>query len=371
MSFIGDQINLWFPFGRVPLPFFGRDYDVEVTSFAGFAEGTYDVTDRFRVIAGARYTKDDKDLLIDARAGGTPGFAIRPSDPPNYDCSTLAPLGVPCSLDHSKFTPKLGLQFDTSDDGMVYLSYSRGWKSGGWSARTNSPSEFVVFAPETVDSYELGVKTTVLDGRARVNYTAYRYNYKDFFSTATGTSGNFIVFTSDAVFRGLEVESTIRATDRLDLFAAVGLARGEYKDRDPAVFGTSIGEEPQRLPRFSFKGGGTYVRPVSGSMNLRLSADYQALENHYTNLQNSELAQSGNVEIWNASAGLEFNDGKYTVNVACRNCLDDEYISQSLDFAGLPPSATDNRGAVNNGLNFLVVYPGQPRTWALTFKADF
>ncbi len=370
-SFIGDQINLWFPFGRVPLPFFGRNYDVDVKSYAAFAEATYSITPRFRVIAGGRYTKDDKDLVIDARVGGTPGFAIGANDPRNYDCATLRGLGVPCTLDFSKFTPKLGLQFDTSDNSMVYLNYSKGWKSGGWSARTNNPREFVVFDPETVNSYELGVKTTVFDGRARLNYTAYRYDYEDFFSTATGTAGNFIVFTSDAVFQGVEFEGTARASDHLDLFTAIGIAGGKYKDRDPLVFGTSIGSEPQRVPRVSLKAGGTYLRPIRGDSQLRISADYQFLEDHYTNLQNSELARSSNVEVWNASAGLQFGDGKYDVSLSCRNCFDNEYISQSLDFSGLPPDATNNRNAVNNGLNFLVVYPGAPRSWALTFKAKF
>jgi iron complex outermembrane recepter protein len=229
----------------------------------------------------------------------------------------------------------------------------------------------VVFEPESVKSYELGVKTTLLDGRARINYTAYRYDYSDFFSTATGVGGNFIVFTSDAVFRGLEIEGTVRATDRLDLFANFGLARGEYEDLDPLVFGTSIGEEPQRIPGLSLKAGGTYKRPFIGGSELRLSADYLFLEDHYTNLQNSELARSGNVEVWNASVGVSFNDDQYNVSLACRNCFDNSYISKSLDFSGFAPEAERRTNPAFNGLNFLMIYPGEPRSWGLTFKARF
>lgn len=76
-SFIGDEINLWFPGDtRVPLPFFGRNYDMDVTSYAAFAEGQYAITDKLSLIAGGRYTKDDKDLVIDARVGGTPGTSM-------------------------------------------------------------------------------------------------------------------------------------------------------------------------------------------------------------------------------------------------------------------------------------------------------
>jgi iron complex outermembrane receptor protein len=370
-SFIGDEINLWFPGNtRVPLPYFGRNYDMDVTSYAVFAEAEYDITDQLKIIAGARYTKDDKELTIDARVAGTPGFALNGA--PNYNNATLNGLGVPTELDYDKFTPKFGLQYTFSPDVNAYLTYSKGWKSGGWSARTNNPEEFVVFDPETVDSYELGVKTTLGDGRARLNYTAFYYDYQDFFSTATGTAGNFIVFTSDAEFYGLEFEATGRVTESLDLFAAMGWQQGKYKDLNPSVFGTSIGEDPQRMPEWTLKLGGTQTWSV-GAGEMRLSADYQFMEDHFTNLQNSELARSGDVKVLNASLGYEFADPRYSLALACRNCLDHEYISQSLDFSGIDPRQTAlNPAAPNyNGLSFLTVYAGPPREWSLTFKAKF
>ena len=370
-SFIGDEINLWFPGNtRVPLPYFGRNYDMDVTSYAVFAEGEYALTDSLKLIAGGRYTKDDKDLTMDARVAGTPGFTL--SGAPNYDNATLNGLGVPTKLDFGKFTPKIGLQYEFSPDVNAYLTYSKGWKSGGWSARTNDPAEFVVFDPETVNSYEFGVKTTVADGRARLNYTAFYYDYKDFFSTATGTAGNFIVFTSDAEFYGLEFEATGRVTETFDLFAAAGWEQGSYKDLNPLVFGTSIGKEPQRMPEWTLKVGGTQTWSMGGG-ELRLSADYQFMDDHFTNLQNSELARSGDVKVLNASRGYEFADSRYSIALSCRNCLDHEYISQSLDFSGIDPrkTALDPAAPNYNGLSFLTVYAGPPREWALTFRAKF
>jgi iron complex outermembrane receptor protein len=374
-SFIGDEIVLWFPGDvRVPLPFFGRNYDVDVTSYAAFAEAEFAVTDRIRLIAGGRYTKDDKELDIEARAGGTPGYSLVGGGP-NYDNATLNALGVPTDLEFSKFTPRLGVQYLFTDDVNAYLTWSRGWKSGGWSARTNNPAEFVVFEPETVDSYEFGVKTTVAEGRARLNYTVFYYDYTDFFSTATGTAGNFIVFTSDAEFYGAEFEATARLSSRLDAFAALGWQDGEYKDLDPLVFGTSIGEEPQRMPEWSAKVGGSYTVPLAGDASLRFTADFQFLEDHYTNLQNSELARSGDVEVFNAAVAWEFGDaGRYQATLSCRNCFDDEYISQSLDFSGIPPRSTafdPSLPGAFNGLNFLTVYAGPPREWLVGFRARF
>lgn len=372
-SFIGDQITLWFPGpARSELPFFGRNYDLDVTSYAVFAEGEFALTPELSLIAGGRFTSDDKDLTVDARAGGTPGTSMDGGFP-NYDNATLNALGVPTRLKYEKFTPKAGLQYRFSDDVNAYLTYSQGWKSGGWSARTNNPAEFVVFDPETVNSYELGLKTTIAGGRARLNYTAFYYDYEDFFSTATGTAGNFIVFTSDAEFYGLEFEATARISERFDVFAALGWEEGSYKDLDPVVFGTSIGEEPQRMPKWTAKLGGTYVRPIAGG-DLRLTADYQFLEDHYTNLQNSELARSGDINLVSASIGYEFGNGRYLASLSCRNCFDDEYVSQSLDFSGIDPRSTQFDPAAPgafNGLNFLTVYAGPPQEWYLTFKIRY
>ena len=372
-SFIGDEINLWFPGPtRVPLPFFGRNYDMDVTSYAVFADGQFALTPKLTLIAGGRYTHDKKDLTIDARVGGVPGTEMEGGFP-NYDNATLHALGTPTNLDYDKFTPKAGLQYHFTDDVNAYLTYSQGWKSGGWSARTNNPSEFVVFDPETVNSYELGLKTTVGEGRARLNYTAFYYDYKDFFSTATGQAGNFIVFTSDAEFYGAEFEGTVRVTDHLDAYATVGWEKGSYKDLNPEVFGTSIGEEPQRMPEWTAKIGGTQRWPVANG-EIRLTADYQYLEDHYTNLQNSELARSGDINLVNAALGYEFSEGRYLVSLSCRNCFDDSYISQSLDFSGINPRSTSfdpSAPGAFNGLNFLTVYSGPPQEWLVTFRAKF
>ena len=373
-SFIGDQINLWFPGPtRVPLPFFGRNYNVDVKSYAGFAELEFGLTDRLTLIGGGRFTHDDKDLTMDARVAGTVGYSLVGGFP-NYDNAKLHSLGIPTTLKYDKFTPRLGLQYHVTDNVNAYLTWSQGWKSGGWSARTNDPTQFVVFNPETNNSYELGLKTTVWDGRARLNYTGFYYDYKDFFSTATGTGGNFIVFTSDAKFYGAEFEATVRATDALDIFAAAGWEKGAYKHFNSVVFGTSIGQVPQRMPKFTSKLGGTYKWALGPDSSLRFTADYQHLDDHYTNLQNSELARSGDVNVVNASLAYEMAHGRYTVTLACRNCFDDRYISQSLDFSGIAPSQSKFDPSVPgafNGLNFLTVYTGPPREWLISGKVKF
>jgi len=364
-SFIGDQINLLLSPGadfadpsddiRLPLPFFRRYYDVDVKSYAAFAEVNYDLTDRLTLNVGGRYTKDDKSLRIEQFIGGDFGFTP-PGGIPGYNTESLRAAGIPMDIDDDDFSIKLGLQYQFTPDMLGYLTYAQGYKSGGWSARTNNPAEFVVFDPEYLDSYEAGLKTTVLDGRARLNYTVYYYDYQDFFATATGTGGNFIVSTQDAEFYGVEFEATGRLTSQVDVFAAVGWQEGKYRGVDEDVFGTSIGEEPQRLPKWTTKVGATWLKPVGAANAVRVTVDYNFLEDHFTNLQNSALGASGNVEIWNALVAYEIDDGRYTVSASCKNCFDNDYLAQSFDFAGI---------------GFVQTYPGAPREWLLSFRANF
>jgi iron complex outermembrane receptor protein len=353
-SFIGDEINLNLgPGGRLPLPFFERDYDVNTESIAIYAEGTYDFSDRMRFIAGGRFTKDDKSMTIDFKAGGTPPGFDAVGGFPAWDSDTLNALGIPTELEFEEFTPKLGIQFDINEDVTSYLTYTKGFKSGGWGARTNDPTTVAVFDPEIVNSYALGFKVSAMEGRARINAEGFFYDYEDLFNTGTGDGGNFIVASNDAEVKGIEIEATIRVSDSVDVFGYVAWSDGKYIGVDPDLEGTVVGSELQRLPEYSTKLGFSYTRPLS-SGNLRINADYSFQKDHFTNLQNTELARSGDISLLNASIGYETGDGRYGISLGCRNCVDNEYINQSLDFAGT---------------GFIVVYPGEPSTWLLTLTA--
>ena len=371
-SFIGDQITLLVGTGddfedpaddiRVPLPFFRRYYDVDVKSYAAFAEVNYDVTEKLTLILGGRYTNDEKDLGIEQWVDPNGPFGFLPPGPvagddtpatPGYDSASLEAAGVPQTIDDDDFSIKAGVQYAFSDDMQGYFTYSQGYKSGGWSARTNNPAEFVVFDPEYLDSYEVGLKTTVADGRARLNYTAYFYDYTDFFATATGQGGNFIVVNQDAEFYGLEFEATARLSETIDLFAAIGWQEGKYKN---VPEDSTIGDEPQRLPEWTGKIGLAYARPIGDNETFRFTLDYNYLEDHYTNLQNTPLGASGDVNLWNALVQLDINEGRYTVAAQCRNCFDEQYLAQSFDFAGI---------------GFIETYPGMPREWLLRFGVKF
>ncbi len=344
-SFIGDR----FFAGNL----LARDYDVDVTSYAAYFDGTYDLTDKLSLVAGGRFTRDDKALDIRAAVGVPPGFSSR-GGTRTWNSATLNALGTPTQRDFDDFTPKVGVKYAFNENLDGYLTFTQGFRAGGWAARTNNPAQVLVFEPELIDSIAIGLKAIVWDGRARINSEIFIYDYQDLFNSATDpNTGNFRVFTNDADVKGLEIEGTVRISETLDLFGFVAFSDGEYKNVDPAV-GASLGSKLQRLPETSFKLGFTNVWPLQGGASIRLNADYQYTEDHFTDPPNTELGKSGDIGLVSASVSWESADDRYSIGLSCRNCTDDEYNTATLAFAGL---------------GFVTAYPGEPRTWLLTLKA--
>ena len=218
-----------------------------------------------------------------------------------------------------------------------------------------SPTPSISLGPESCSIREWALSAAVTLPRVRpawrLNSEAFFYDYENLFNTGTGAGGNFIVATNDAEVYGLEIEATARVTDAFDVFGYIAWMDGEYQDVDPNA--TFVGGELQRLPEFSTKLGGTYNWELPAG-RIRLTADYAFQEDHFTNLQNTEVARSGDISLVNAVLGYETDDGRFGIALSCRNCADNEYVVQSLDFAGT---------------GFITLYPGEPRTWLVTLTA--
>ena len=178
-----------------------------------------------------------------------------------------------------------------------------GYRAGGWAARTNDPTQVLPFDPEVIDSLAVCFKASLLDGRARLNSEYFYCDYQDLFNSATDPdTGNFAVFTNHAKVQGLEIEGIIRISENLDIFKFFAFSDGEYKDADPAV-GASLRNKLQCLPESSFKLGFTNIWPVAGGAQIRLNADYQYTEDHFTDPPNTDLGRSGDISFLSASLG--------------------------------------------------------------------
>ncbi len=190
-------------------------------SYAAFADFNWEIFDRVRLSGGGRYTRDKKEL------------ETRFVDPANAAASFT---GAKNSKTWSKFTPKIGVDYRPNSDLMVYASWSRGYRSGGFNGRGLTPySSSLPYDPEMVDAYEVGFKSEFLNRRASLNVAAFYSDYQNIQQTSTvsvqgvAVPQTVVINAAAAKIKGIEADLTLRPVDAMTLRAAVGYTDSKFK----------------------------------------------------------------------------------------------------------------------------------------------
>ena len=354
-AFIGDYI-----FSSL---FFRKDIRIGTDAYAGFAQGSYKLSDSFSLILGGRLTHEKKFIDITTIADFTGrDFQYTPfAGIPIFDnstvCGTISPSRperpVACNLSVTRFTPRVGLEFKPDQDLLVFATWTRGFKSGGWSARVTAADEFFDFDPETLDSFELGLKSTVASGRGTVNLTGFYYDYKNIFNTGTAPNGSFGIAISDAKIYGIELETNWQLADGVRAFGNLAWQGNDLAR--PAAATIVLGDRLQRTPSWQGSVGINVDRPVSNRVNILANADYSYMGKHFVSPQNFPSTETGPVNIVNASVGVRLDD-RFDITAGCKNCFGDEYFNQALPFPAF---------------GFVTVYPNARSSWTITARARF
>ena len=190
-----------------------QDRDV----YAGFVDGTYEISPQLSLTAGLRYTSDKKsiDLLNTTQT-------LRTSIVPplnagtSLDCAGLvaAGAGTACARTDNEFTPRVVLDFKPSPRNMIYASWSKGFTAGGFNNFATVASVPIVpldVPLETITNYEIGTKNEFLDRKLRLNLTAFVSDYNNLqIRQAVNTGGVAIVPVDRARIKGVELELTAR-----------------------------------------------------------------------------------------------------------------------------------------------------------------
>lgn len=350
----------------------------DAESLAGFIDFTYDVNDKFQLGAGIRLTNEEKDYT--ARAGLPIGFIF-----PGGLASISEPLaGADFSQgaafvqrdDESWTEPtwRLTGSYRFSDDVFGYATVSRGFKSGGYNDQAGSGGfdnfPLQSYEPEFATNFEVGVKTTLADGKVRFNATAFSVNYEDFQrSTVVSVPGTAFQETrtfnaADVDATGLEVELTALLSDNLTLRANLGLLDTEYNefllDRNlDGVLEDFSGREVVRSPDVTFGLDLTYLQTLGSGSNIRWNLNYNH-EDENTYYYNDDIGSEFDTilearDIVNASVTWTDADDRYHVSVYGKNITDDRY-----------KTAAQAVGALWTFANY-----GPPDTYGVEFGARF
>jgi len=342
---------------------------VETDSFSAYADFSYDFSDRLHASIGGRWTSDQKDAFV-YRA-----FYLGATRSPLLGGTARPPLAIRTNYTASdtfeKFTPRASVSYDFSDDLTGYGSISQGFKSGGWDMRGDAalvPQTVDGYQPETVTSYELGLKGYAFDRRLSFASAIFYSDFQDMqittqqVATAPAVGIASVVDNAGAAtIYGAEFEGTAFLTDNLSLNFSVGYLKNEFDEFITLVTGTPVDisdtRQPQNSPEWSGYLGLNWSAPVfGGELVVVPSVSYRS-DYHLFDAPDPVLDQEAYTLVDLAATWTD-GSGHYQVGVYGKNLTDEEYKVGGYNFAG----ATYN--------NSIDAFYGPPRTWQvqLTYK---
>jgi len=256
-----------------------------VKSYAVFAETYWKLGANTRLTLGGRFTHETKDFHVDKPA---------PYTVPAYRCPDPTSTYEPCRNPHlsfSRFTPRVSVDHNFTPDIMMYASWSRGFRSGGWNGRPGSlPQTIGPYAPEIVDSYEAGLRTKFADNRAIFNLTVFQTDYKnkqeDQIRSNPLNPASTITFVENAGkarFRGVEVEAQFRPVPELHFFASGGYLSAKYLQfLDGNGNDLSASKRLRYAPKWNASLGGEYTLDLGGDKSLKLGSNVKYVDKYVT-----------------------------------------------------------------------------------------
>jgi iron complex outermembrane receptor protein len=335
------------PFSPVLLRNEGRQ---ETNAYAVFGQTTYDVDDLTSVTVGLRYNYEKRRLYGSDEAILQNGLFIYPVHP-----------NIEKTVDYDKLVWRLVLDRHLSDRSFGYVSYNRGFKSGGFNPNSLADKPF---DQEILDAYEIGLKTELMDGALRFNNAAYYYDYKNIQVPYFVAGDQRIRSGSSADIYGFESELQMSVTDNLNIAVGFAFTKAEFTEMDNADFyvgcpvGAPVpcqqsakGNELGTVPKTTANFGANYTIPLE-SGRMELNATYYYNDGWYSDPAHTYRQSS--YTLLNASIGWVSSDDNYGIKLWGKNLEDEVYASQL--------AATELGGAMS-------VAP--PRTYGITVDIGF
>lgn len=370
-----------------------RSFEHDTRSYAVFGQVDWNVNDALTLSLGGRYTREKKEacgteFLNFTGVGNVPivSYGNCPGRPA-YQGSYVDPVsGATIAQDGeqtwSKFTPRVNLSYTFDPSKMLYVTYSEGFRSGGFNGRASNPFTLGPYDPELVESFEIGAKTQWLNNRLRLNVAAFSTDYTDkqedvVFPDPVAVTVTVVQNASAATLRGAEVELVAVPAEGLTLGLNLGFLDASFDSwRVPGLAGGIVDKsdfELRRAPEFTAGLNLQYEQRLQNSSFLVYSLNYAYKDDYYivANSLSPNPDQPGLVQgygLLDASIGYETE--RWRVSLWGKNLTDEDYFVHVLDVGTNYLAGPSNTAVPLPGL-WTFGTMSAPRTYGVEFQVRF
>lgn len=325
-------------------------------AYALFGQLNYSFTDKFSSTVGVRYTYEDKVFTggqRDLNAFASQSGAVAPEDHPDPSDLTLY---FPTDENNRTFdnvSAKLGFEYRFTPDILSYVSFSQGFKSGGWTTRaTVAITEAPEFEEETADTYEVGLKSQWFDNTLRLNMALFSTDYDDLQITVQRGLSPFIENAGKSKIEGLEADFVWVATDALTLSGAIGLIDARYTELEA---GAQVQEDFlfNNTPEESASLSVDYVMSMQSGSSWQWHVDYAYTSEQANDAENTPELIADSQSTFNGSLTFRPSNENWEVALGAKNITDERYIVSGFRQVGA--------GVIDGTYS-------RPREWYLTFR---
>lgn len=352
----------------------------ERNTWATYAQVDWHLTDQWTLSVGGRYAYEKKDDVLGMAindsncppgrnprqtprpaCNGVPFAGTDPTDVQDFD--PIVRFG-PVNEDWKAFSPRLAVEYQPSDDLLVFAFWQRAFKSGGF---VNNAGTLPVFSSpydqEQVDNYEAGIKSEWWDNRLQINANVFYSEYKDLQRSvirAAPTSTGQETFTDNAAGAeavGVELQFSFLPIENLNLYGNIGWLDIEYKSFIADLLGNGIPTDNSHLdlvraPKWDLNLGARYDFPETAIGNFSAMVGYAYTSKMVLTTPNDVGFDRRPLGVWDAQINWESVDGRYTATLWGKNLNDD----------------VERLGGTTVATLFAFAAPTQPRQYGFTVK---
>ncbi|PHR61988.1 MAG: hypothetical protein COA47_05250 [Robiginitomaculum sp.] len=329
----------------------GQLVDPHTTKSAAiFGQATYSVSDSFDITGGLRYTNDKKHQTVFNVdfPGGTRNDVSLESD---------------TSDSWGALSGRLSLEWTVNDNTFTYASYARGFRSGGLNDE-GPTTPFTSYDKETVNSFELGIRSDLIDNRLRTNLTAFYTDAQDLQLTVLLNQNDNDTVTDNAgsaKIYGLEAEVTAILTKYISFGLNAGYLNSQYKEVPPfsdEFVPIKVGDSLTNAPKYSFSAQIDIDIPIAtGELETNISYSWKDDYSLFPGIESKQEAFG----LLGFNVTYTNGDGDWSVSIFGTNVLNQEYANIIMDIGG----------AANSALGFKMIEPGRPRELGVSLKYNF